>query len=248
MNELTIYKSKEDFTQLMLIANTMATSGRFQGDTTPAQAAVKIMAGLELGLSPIFAMSNIILVNGRVTLGASVVAALIKKSGKYDYDVVELTDNLCHLEFKVDGKRVGPSIFTMDDARLAGLTGKDVWKKFPRNMLFSRALTNGARWYAAEVFSGPIYTPEELQDGGYDESVIVDITPKNLDTDDLAHLSVDEFYNRIREEINSELTNEEIIATLKANNKSWLIDSKREMFELVRKLKALPETSTQPQT
>jgi hypothetical protein len=29
-------------------------------------------------------------------------------------------------------------------------------------MLFSRALTNGARWYTPDVFGGPVYTPDEL--------------------------------------------------------------------------------------
>jgi hypothetical protein len=29
-------------------------------------------------------------------------------------------------------------------------------------MLFSRAMSNGARWYTPDLFTGPIYTPEEL--------------------------------------------------------------------------------------
>ena len=30
-------------------------------------------------------------------------------------------------------------------------------------MLFARALTNGARWFCADAFTGAVYTPEELQ-------------------------------------------------------------------------------------
>jgi recombinational DNA repair protein RecT len=51
----------------------------------------------------------------------------------------------------------------MKDAKAAGLDGKDVWKKYPRNMLFGRAMTNGCRWYCPDIFGGKsVYTPEEL--------------------------------------------------------------------------------------
>jgi hypothetical protein len=29
-------------------------------------------------------------------------------------------------------------------------------------MLFSRAMSNGTRWYTPDIFGGPVYTPEEL--------------------------------------------------------------------------------------
>jgi hypothetical protein len=37
------------------------------------------------------------------------------------------------------------------DAKAAGLAGKDVWKQYPRNMLFARALTNGMRWFTPDL-------------------------------------------------------------------------------------------------
>jgi hypothetical protein len=51
----------------------------------------------------------------------------------------------------------------MEDAKRANLTGKDNWTKYPRNMLFARALSNGQKWYAPDVFNGAtVYTPDEL--------------------------------------------------------------------------------------
>ncbi len=51
----------------------------------------------------------------------------------------------------------------MDDAKKAGLSGKDVWKKYPRNMLFYRALTSGVRLYCPDVTGGVVvYTAEEI--------------------------------------------------------------------------------------
>jgi hypothetical protein len=39
------------------------------------------------------------------------------------------------------------------DAKEAGLTGgnNDMYKKYSRNMLFARALTNGMRWYTPDL-------------------------------------------------------------------------------------------------
>jgi hypothetical protein len=71
------------------------------------------------------------------------------------------------LEFFLGDKSIGISTFSLDDARRAGLTSNPTWKSYPRNMLFARALSNGARWFCPDVFNGPVYTPEEL--AGKDE-------------------------------------------------------------------------------
>ncbi len=54
------------------------------------------------------------------------------------------------------------SIWTMDRAQKAGLTGKGNWKNYPEAMLMSRAKSEVVRMGASEVLSGSIYTPEEL--------------------------------------------------------------------------------------
>jgi hypothetical protein len=48
----------------------------------------------------------------------------------------------------------------MEDAKKAGTKNLD---KFPKNMLFARAISNGVKWYTPDVFSGPVYVPEEMQ-------------------------------------------------------------------------------------
>ena len=36
---------------------------------------------------------------------------------------------------------------------------KSGWVKYPRNMLFARAMSNGVRWFAPEATGGlPVYT------------------------------------------------------------------------------------------
>lgn len=133
----------------------------FQDVQSAAQAIVKILRGRELGIGPIAALENINVIKGKTGLSAGLVAALIKRSGRYDYQVAQLEDDGCQLVFFERGKEIGRSIFDEQNARAGGLLDGN-YKKFPRNMYFARALTNGARWYCPDVFGGQVYTPEEL--------------------------------------------------------------------------------------
>jgi hypothetical protein len=155
----------------------LVKSGFFADTREQAQAIVKVLAGRELGFGPIASMQGVYIVKGRVTLSANLVGAAIQRSGKYGYEIVTLTDDECELHFystadprkRADGFT---SRFTIEDAKKAGILSEN-YRKFPRNMLFSRALTNGARWYCPEVFNGPIYTPDELGAETDDEGDVV---------------------------------------------------------------------------
>lgn len=161
-NELQI---NEELRQPMALGEVFAKSGMFPDVKSQAQAAVKILAGKELGLSPFEAMGNLYLVNGKLSLTAKAMAGLVKKSKRYDYTIDKLDDKECILTFTKEGEKLGVSTFTFQDAAKAGLVNKDVWKNYPRNMLLARALSNGCRWYCPEVISG-YYSTEELEDLG----------------------------------------------------------------------------------
>jgi hypothetical protein len=163
---------------LARFAKAAAQSGYFQDAQQAAQALVKIAYGKELGLGPVAALSGVHVVKGNPTLSATTIAALIKRSGKYNFRVKQHTATECVLAFTEDGEHVGDSTFTMDDARAAQLTSNNMWKKYARNMLFARALTNGARWFCTDVFMGPVYTPDEVHEGAADliEATATDVT------------------------------------------------------------------------
>jgi hypothetical protein len=145
------------------LGRVLAASGYFQDARDAAQAVVKVLAGAELGFGPIASMTGVYIVKGRVTLSANLMAAAIKRHPKYDYRVKDLTDDKAEVAFFERGQEIGSSEFTMADARRAGLTGSDNWKKYPRNMLLWRAMSNGAKFYCPDAFSGaPVYTPDEL--------------------------------------------------------------------------------------
>lgn len=157
MTDLVKYQAPD----VMTLGATLARSGYFQDARDAAQAVVKILAGQELGFGPVASMTGIYIVKGKVSLSANLIAASVKR-GKYNYRVMELTDLVCKIDFYEGKEKIGESAFTMEDAKSAGLTSSDNYKKFPRNMLFARAMSNGAKWYCADVFGGPVYTPDEL--------------------------------------------------------------------------------------
>jgi len=156
----------ESLVEPMALGDVFVKSGMFKDLQSQAQAVVKILAGRELGLAPLESMTNIYIVNGKVALQAKLIGSLIKKSAKYDYTVDKLENEECTITFHAataEGgwKEIGKSSFTKADAARAGIINKDVWKNYPRNMMFARALSNGSKWYCSDVFCG--YTAEELE-------------------------------------------------------------------------------------
>lgn len=144
-------------------ARAMAASGFFADTREAAQALVKILAGQEMGFGPFAAMTNVHIIKGKPTLSANLMAAAVKRTGRYNYRILHLDDTGCEIAFFESGSEVGRSSFTQADAQKAGLLGKDTWRQYPRNLYFARAMSNGARWYAPDAMGGaPVYTPEEL--------------------------------------------------------------------------------------
>ena len=154
---LAIYNQ---FDQLQAAATALQASGYFSDVRSQAQAVVKVMAGAELGLPPFAAMTGIHIIQGKPALGANVIATLIKNDPRYNYRVLEHTDAVCRIQFYENGEPCGVSEFTAQDAKKAGTKNMD---KYPKNMLFARAISNGAKWYTPGIFGGsPVYTPDEL--------------------------------------------------------------------------------------
>jgi len=156
----SLITTNEHVDALSRVSKAMVASGYFTDAKDVAQAFVKVQAGAELGLPPVASMSGIHIVKGKPTLGANLIATLIKNDRRYNYRVVELTDDVCRIQFYEDGQECGVSEFTADDAKRAGTQNM---AKFPKNMLFARAISNGAKWYTPGIFGGvTVYTAEEL--------------------------------------------------------------------------------------
>lgn len=188
MSEMTIYQEGaiiKSYNDVESVARAMVASGFFTDATKVSQAIVKIMAGNEIGIGPFGAMNGIHIIQGKPAFGANIMASKVKASGRYNYRVTEMSDTICTIEFMEhfggSWQTVGVSSFSRDDAKKAGTKNLD---KFPRNMLFARAMSNGVRWYCPDVMNGSVvYTPEELgadvdQDGNVIDGVV---TPNEVE-------------------------------------------------------------------
>lgn len=168
MNTALAIIRPEELDTIQRTGKLLAASSYFDGKGESAQAiammATKVLAGRELGIGPFASVNGIHIINGKPSIGANLLAAAVKGSERYDYRVREMSDKLCRIEFLQRAEKgwesLGVSEFSADDARRAGTKNMD---KFPRNMLFARAMSNGVRFYVPDVFNGnAVYVPEEL--------------------------------------------------------------------------------------
>jgi len=163
------------FDELRNIGRAMAQSGYFQDASGEAQAIVKVLAGSEIGLGPFAAMTGIHVIKGKPVLGSNLIATLIKNDPRYNYRVTEHTAEACEIEFFENGDAIGTSRVTIDELRRAGSHNLD---KYPKNMLFARAISNGAKWHTPGVFGGtPVYTPDEFGLSVDEDGEVIDVTP-----------------------------------------------------------------------
>ena len=131
--------------------------------STPEKVLVIAMKGRELSIPPMQALSHIHIVEGKPTLSAELMTALVRRAG-HKLRVSEWTDEQCVLEGirADDPEHVQTTSFTAEEAKVAGLLNKSVWKNYRQAMLFSRCVSKHCRSQFADVLMGASYVPEEL--------------------------------------------------------------------------------------
>ena len=250
MTELAIYQEGtiiKSYSDVESVAKAMVASGFFNDATKISQAIVKIMAGAEIGIGPFGSMNGIHIIQGKPAFGANVMASKVKSSGgRYNYRVTEMSDTVCTIEFMehFNGSwtAIGTSSFSIADAKKAGTKNLD---KFPRNMLFARAMSNGVRWFCPDVMNGStVYTPEELgADVDQDGNVIDDIVEGDFQEE--APLTQAELSAAVqdtrstREQIQAELpelTLEEACKATDSNGKPYMNNTARVVEKIVSAL------------
>lgn len=152
----------------LALADTLAKSGLVPSALkTKEQVFVSLQWGHELGLSPMVAVNNIAVINGKPTLGADIQYALVRAHSEYagikwlrqDAEVAECEVSRNNGRFTETFR----GYFDMKMATAAGLNGKDNWKKYPARMLKHRAQSFALRDAFPDVLAG-VYTPEEMNE------------------------------------------------------------------------------------
>ena len=143
--------------------------------STPEAAVTVIMAGRELGLTAMQSLRSIHIIEGKPTMSADLMVALVKRSPVCrHFSLVESTAERATYETQ---RRDDPSptrlSFTLDEARAAGVASKDNWRKFPAAMLRARAASALVRAVYPDVLLG-VYDSDsgELDDAAPAPAVI----------------------------------------------------------------------------
>ncbi len=140
-------------------------SGLLPSSITKVEAAIAIIIkGYELGIPPMQAFAHISIVNGRPTISAELMLALIYQ--RMPYAVISFkkiaSDGCVILAARSKDHALTEFTFTIENAENAKLTGKDNWKNYPKAMCKARTIADMARTIFPDVLMGCSYTREEL--------------------------------------------------------------------------------------
>jgi hypothetical protein len=153
------------------VAETLVQSAfvpaQFRGK--PMDATAAILAGSEVGLSPMASLRAFDVISGQAAPRALTLRAIAQSLG-HDIEVTESTATRCKVRARRRGGAWQEVTWTMDRARDLGLAGKDPWRRQPQAMLVARATSEAARLVAADAILGIGYSAEEVADDGATEA------------------------------------------------------------------------------
>lgn len=142
----------------------IAAQERLYGVRNAQEAFVRIATGLEIGLSPFQSLNAIHVIEGRPTLSAQWMVALIKSSPICEKFVCTVsTDKIATYVTKRKNEGEMTLSFTIEQAQRGGLTGRGPWKAHTEDMLRARAASKLARMVYPDLLAG-MYTPDEVAD------------------------------------------------------------------------------------
>ena len=160
----------ESFEALWRFAQCIAASPFApRGMEKPEAIVPAIQLGLEIGLSPMSALQNVAVINGRPGIYGDAALALVRASGLCEYYTQRFEGEGDDRRAIVVSKRTDSpepieSIFSVKDAKRAGLWGKQgPWTQYPDRMLLFRARGFNLRDNFGDVLKG-MSTLEELRD------------------------------------------------------------------------------------
>lgn len=162
MNELQVSNQHViPFDDLQRMGMAVAKSGLF-GLKTPEQAIALMLVAQSEGKHPASAAREYDIIQGRPALKTDAMLSRFQEcGGKVDWKVY--TDEKVIGVFSHPNGGTIEIEWTIDRAKQIGLTSKDNWKKYPRNMLRARCVSEGIRAIYPGIICG-VYTPEEVSD------------------------------------------------------------------------------------
>lgn len=134
----------------------------YQGN--PGNVLVAVQWGMELGLQPLQAMQNIAVINGRPSIWGDAMLAIVRGSGLLESIKEDISETGAVCTIKRRGEDAVSREFTIDDAKRAGLYGKQgPWQQHPKRMMQMRARAFALRDVFPDVLRG-VNIAEEARD------------------------------------------------------------------------------------
>jgi len=162
--------------QIQRLAEVVAASGLY-GVRSVDDAMVRMVTGMELGLSCMQSLRGVYVINGKPSLDASLMMGVcLSRRDVCDYFVlIESSKTKAVYEAKRHGAPQPVRMeWTIEQARAAKLTGKGTWEAFPENMLRARCSSNLARAVFPDLVNG-LYDPDELEPATTQQSVVASV-------------------------------------------------------------------------
>jgi hypothetical protein len=164
MNELTVIQPHIpafSYSDIERIAGAFAQSRMF-GVSDPAAALSLCLLAQAEGQHPAIAFRDYSIIQGKPAKKAEAMQRdFLASGGKIKW--LQLDDTCAKAEFSHPAGGTAVVDWTMARAKAAGIGGKDMWKKYPRQMLRSRTISEGVRTVCPMATSG-MYVPEEVED------------------------------------------------------------------------------------
>ena len=158
--------SPQTFEQALTFSNYLADSDLVPKDFKgkPENCLIAMQWGYELGLQPLQAIQNIAVINGRPAMWGDAVIALVRSSPLCEYVQESDDGNTAACRVKRRGEPEQIRTFSADDARAAGLSGKQgPWTQYPKRMRQMRARAFALRDVFPDVLRG-MPVAEEVMD------------------------------------------------------------------------------------
>lgn len=116
-----------------------------------------------VGLSVMDAIHGVAWVQGKPVIDATLLRALATRAG-YRVLVTDASRESATAKVVLQtGETLGTVTYTIEDAKTAGLAGKDNWKKNPEDMLVARATSRAVRRYCSDALVGGALTEDEAE-------------------------------------------------------------------------------------
>src|SRR3990167_5751101 len=167
----------QNFDQAVKFCERMVRSGFLPKAINTGEKALAVMlCGHDYGLTPWQSFRSLHVIEGKVEMSAAMIVGQCLKSGWCTYFtcIEDKPDRVTYETRRKGSPKAERWTYSTDDAKAAGLIGKDNWRKYKRNMLHWRAMAALARGVYPDVVGG-VYAAGEIS-GNIPDGTVIDAT------------------------------------------------------------------------